>query len=119
MEAQSWRAKHKNPSDWNEAAIERAKLFFANAGIACFAVHRYECTLIDKEKLNGENMTAAERTSFMKAWYRAMTLVALENDGGPLPCHLIIPMDLLQFLIIMEVMYSGIQAQRAYKVQAS
>lgn len=81
-----WRiAQDQNAFDANEAAIERTKLFFANEKIACIALRRYENTLIDEEILDGRDMTAAERTSFVKRWYQALSMVILGSDCEPLP----------------------------------
>lgn len=102
VEAQ-WRyAQDQNSFDTNKAAIERTKLFFANEDIACVALRRYEYTLLDEEILDGRHMTAAERTSFVKAWYRAIAIVILGSDFEPLPYQILVSMDLLQFLQMME-----------------
>ena len=102
VEAQ-WRyAQDQNSFDANEAAIERTKLFFANEDIACNALRRYEYPLFDEEILDGRDMTVAERTSFVKAWYRTIAMVTLGSDFEPLPYQILVSMDLLQFLQLME-----------------
>ena len=94
VEAQ-WRyAQGQNSFDANDAAIERTKLFFANEEIAFIALRRYEYTLFDEEILDGRDMTAAKRTSFVKAWYRAIAMVTLGSDFEPLPYQILLSIDL-------------------------
>ena len=104
VEAQSQSTHNQQSSDANEAAIGRAKLFFANARIARLASHHYERSAIYKGLLNGLGMTKAERTSFVKAWYRFITIATLGCDFQPLPYRILTSMDFLQFLQMMEVL---------------
>lgn len=102
-EAQSRVADNKKPSDATGVAIERAKLLFANADMARVAYHSYKYRMFCGKRLDSHDMTAAERTSFVQSWYRAIAIATLGNDLEPLPYQMMISMNLFQFLQMMEV----------------
>lgn len=103
VEAQSRVAENKKPSDPTEVAIGRAKLFFANATTARFAYYSYKHWAFCRRLLDSHKITTAERTSFFKAWYRAITIATIGNDFQPLLYKVLTSMDLLQFLQMIEV----------------
>ncbi|KAF6225926.1 hypothetical protein HO173_012698 [Letharia columbiana] len=107
MEAQSHSAQNQQSSDAIQATIGRAELFFSNAAIAWLASSRYERSVIDhaKGKFDDRGMTTAERTYFVKAWYRLMTIITLVKDFEPLPYGRLVSMDFLGFSQMMDVLH--------------
>ncbi|CAD6589594.1 MAG: hypothetical protein ASARMPRED_004138 [Alectoria sarmentosa] len=95
----------KQIEDTGQLAIIVANLFFKNADIACLALRHYETQAIESfshnEPPGPSSLTEAQRTCFLKAWYRIHTLASLASDQQP--HSMLASLDLLEFEQMMEV----------------